>query len=163
MFGRAVPEYEPSDNARTRALMSFAKLAAGVAAVLADRHPERTDSIDGVAADRAYHVFATVHGYVMLELAGMAGAMIGTVGTFNPSAAASFTLMSFVVAVLGGLGNMYGALVGGLVIGLVQAWGGQYLPGTWVNALAFLVLIVVLIFRPTGLVGRAFYAARQEV
>jgi AcrR family transcriptional regulator len=74
MFGRAVPEYEPSDNARTRALMSFAKLAAGVAAVLADRHPERTDSIDAVAADRAYHVFATVHGYVMLELAGMAGA-----------------------------------------------------------------------------------------
>ena len=58
---------------------------------------------------------------------------------------------------------MYGALVGGLVIGLVQSWGGQYLPGTWVNALAFLVLIIVLIVRPSGLVGKAFYAARQEV
>jgi branched-chain amino acid transport system permease protein len=57
---------------------------------------------------------------------------------------------------------MYGALVGGLVIGLVEAWGGQYLPGTWVNALAFLVLIVVLIVRPTGLVGRAFYSSRVE-
>jgi branched-chain amino acid transport system permease protein len=111
---------------------------------------------------RARHVYALTFG-IAAALAGMAGAMIGNVGTFNPSAAASFTLMSFVVAVLGGLGNMYGALVGGLVIGLVQAWGGQYLPGTWVNALAFLVLIVVLIFRPTGLVGRAFYAARQEV
>jgi len=111
---------------------------------------------------RARHVYALTFG-IAAGLAGMAGAMIGTVGTFNPSAAASFTLMSFVVAVLGGLGNMYGALVGGLVIGLVQAWGGQYLPGTWVNALAFLVLIVVLIFRPTGLVGRAFYAARLEV
>jgi len=111
---------------------------------------------------RARHVYALTFG-IAAALAGMAGAMIGTVGTFNPSAAATFTLMSFVVAVLGGLGNMYGALVGGLVIGLVQAWGGQYLPGTWVNALAFLVLIVVLIFRPTGLVGRAYYAARLEV
>jgi branched-chain amino acid transport system permease protein len=89
--------------------------------------------------------------------------MIGTVGTFSPAAAGSFTLMSFVVAVLGGLGNMYGALAGGLVIGLVQSWGGQYLPGTWVNALAFLVLIIVLVVRPSGLVGKAFYAARLEV
>jgi len=111
---------------------------------------------------RAPHVYALTFG-ISAALAGMAGVMIGTVGTFSPSSAASFTLMSFVVAVLGGLGNMYGALVGGLVIGLVQAWGGQYLPGTWVNALAFLVLIVVLIARPTGLVGRAFYSARVEV
>jgi branched-chain amino acid transport system permease protein len=111
---------------------------------------------------RARHVYALTFG-IAAALAGMAGAMIGTVGTFSPSAAGSFTLMSFVVAVLGGLGNMYGALVGGLVIGLVQAWGGQYLPGTWVNALAFLVLIIVLIARPTGLVGRAYYAARLEV
>ena len=68
-----------------------------------------------------------------------------------------------VVAVLGGLGNMYGALVGGLLIGLVQSWAGQYLSGTWVNAISFLVLIIVLIFRPNGLVGKAFYAARVEI
>jgi branched-chain amino acid transport system permease protein len=111
---------------------------------------------------RARHVYALTFG-IATALAGMAGAMIGTVGTFSPAAAGSFTLMSFVVAVLGGLGNMYGALAGGLVIGLVQAWGGQYLPGTWVNALAFLVLIIVLVLRPTGLVGKAFYAARLEV
>jgi len=111
---------------------------------------------------RARHVYALTFG-IAAALAGMAGAMIGTIGTFSPAGAGAFTLMSFVVAVLGGLGNMYGALIGGLVIGLVQGWGGQYLPGTWVNALAFLVLIVVLIFRPTGLVGRQYYAARLEV
>ena len=72
---------------------------------------------------RARHVYALTFG-IATALAGMAGAMIGTVGTFSPAAAGSFTLMSFVVAVLGGLGNMYGALAGGLVIGLVQAWGG---------------------------------------
>ncbi|MFR9777034.1 branched-chain amino acid ABC transporter permease [Micromonospora sp. MS34] len=111
---------------------------------------------------RARHVYALTFG-IAAALAGMAGTMVGTVGTFNPATAGGFTLLSFVIAVLGGLGNMYGALVGGLVIGLVEAWAGQYLPGTWVNALAFLVLVIVLIFRPSGLVGRAYYAARLEV
>ena len=111
---------------------------------------------------RARHVYALTFG-LAAALAGMAGAMVATVGTFNPAAAGGFTLLSFVIAVLGGLGNMYGALAGGLMIGLVEAWGGQFLSGTWVNALAFLVLVIVLIVRPSGLVGRAFYSARVEV
>jgi len=49
------------------------------------------------------------------------------------------------------------------VLGLVEAWGGQYLPGTLVNALAFGVVIVVLVVRPSGLVGKSFYATRLEV
>ena len=44
----------------------------------------------------------------------------------------------------------------------MQAWAGQYLPGTWVNAVAFAVLVGVLIVRPAGLAGRAFYEARVE-
>jgi branched-chain amino acid transport system permease protein len=111
---------------------------------------------------RARHVYAMTFG-IAAALAGIAGTMVGMVGTFNPAAAGGYTLLSFVIAVLGGLGNMYGALVGGLLIGLVEAWGGQYLPGTWVNALAFAVLVIVLIFRPSGLVGRAYYEARLEV
>jgi branched-chain amino acid transport system permease protein len=111
---------------------------------------------------RARHVYALTFG-IATALAGMAGTMVGTVGTFNPAAAGGFTLLSFVIAVLGGLGNMYGAMVGGLLMGLVQAWGGYYLSGTWVNALAFLVLVIVLMFRPSGLVGKAFYSARLEV
>ena len=111
---------------------------------------------------RARHVYALTFG-IATALAGMAGTMVGTVGTFNPAAAGGFMLLSFVIAVLGGLGNMYGAMVGGLLMGLVQAWGGYYLSGTWVNALAFLVLVIVLMFRPSGLVGKAFYAARVEV
>ena len=111
---------------------------------------------------RARHVYALTFG-IAAALAGMAGAMVGMVGTFNPASAGGFTLLSFVIAVLGGLGNMYGALVGGLLMGLVQAWSGYYLPGTWVNALAFLLLVVVLVLRPSGLVGKQFYAARVEV
>jgi len=111
---------------------------------------------------RARHVYALTFG-IAAALAGMAGAMVGTLGTFQPAAAGSFTLLGFVIAVLGGLGNMYGALLGGVFIGLVEAWAGQYLPGTWVNAVAFLVLVLVLIFRPAGLLGRQYYATRVEV
>ncbi len=111
---------------------------------------------------RARHVYALTFG-LSAALAAIAGTMVGTIGTFNPAAAGGFTLLSFVIAVLGGLGNMYGALLGGLLIGLVESWAGLYLSGTWMNAMAFLVLVVVLTVRPSGLVGRAYYAARVEV
>ncbi|MFJ9542996.1 branched-chain amino acid ABC transporter permease [Streptomyces sp. NPDC101225] len=111
---------------------------------------------------RAAHVYALTFG-LAAALAGAAGAAVATVGTFSPADAGRFTLFSFVAAVLGGLGNMYGALVGGLVLGLVESWGGQLLPGTLVNAVAFAVLVLVLVIRPQGIAGRAFYASRVEV
>lgn len=111
---------------------------------------------------KARHVYALTFG-ISAAMAAIAGTMVGTVGTFNAAAAGGYTLLSFVIAVLGGLGNMYGALVGGIVIGLVESWAGLYLNGTWQSAIAFLVLVIVLIVRPTGLLGRAFYASRVEV
>jgi branched-chain amino acid transport system permease protein len=107
------------------------------------------------------HVYALTFA-IAAGLAGFAGAIIGTINTFNPSAAGNFTLQSFVIAVLGGLGNMWGALAGGVTLGLVQAWGGQYISGTLVNAIAFAVLVAVLIFRPAGLLGKPYYEARAE-
>jgi branched-chain amino acid transport system permease protein len=88
--------------------------------------------------------------------------MVGTVNTFSPASAGAFTLQSFVIAVLGGLGNMWGALAGGLFLGLAEAWGGQYLSGTLVNAIAFGVLVAVLIVRPAGLLGKPYYELRME-
>lgn len=107
------------------------------------------------------HVYALTFA-VAAALAGLAGAIVGTVGTFSPAAASGFTLRSFVVAVLGGLGNMWGALAGGLLLGVVEAWSGQYLSTTLVNAVAFGVLVVVLVVRPSGLLGRPFYESRVE-
>jgi branched-chain amino acid transport system permease protein len=107
------------------------------------------------------HVYATTFG-LAAALAGAAGAMVGTVNTFSPASAGAFTLQSFVIAVLGGLGNMWGALAGGLALGLAEAWGGQYISGTLVNAIAFGVLIAVLIVRPAGLLGKPYYEARLE-
>jgi branched-chain amino acid transport system permease protein len=109
----------------------------------------------------AAHIYALTFA-ISAALAAAAGTMIGIVGTFSPADAGTFTLRSFVISVLGGLGNMWGALAGGLVLGLVEAWGGQYISGTLVNALAFAVLVVVLISRPTGLLGKPYYEARAE-
>ena len=111
---------------------------------------------------RAAHVYALTFG-IAAGLAGAAGAAVGAVTTFSPADAGRFTLFSFVAAVLGGLGTMSGALYGGLLLGLAEAWGGQLLPGTLINALAFAVLVIVLAVRPQGLAGKAFYAARVEV
>jgi branched-chain amino acid transport system permease protein len=108
------------------------------------------------------HIYALTFA-IAAALAAAAGTMVGMVGTFSPVDAGTFTLRSFVIAVLGGLGNMWGALAGGLLLGLVESWGGQYLSGTLVNAIAFGVLVIVLIVRPTGLLGRPFYEARVQV
>jgi len=62
-------------------------------------------------------------------------------------------LRAFTAAVLGGIGNMPGAALGGFVIGLLSAWSDQLISARWTNAIVFSVLILVLVFRPHGLLG----------
>ena len=62
-------------------------------------------------------------------------------------------LRAFTAAVLGGIGNMPGAALGGLAIGFLSAWSDQYISARWTNAIVFSILILVLVFRPHGLLG----------
>src|SRR5213594_2931710 len=62
-------------------------------------------------------------------------------------------LRAFTAAVLGGIGNMTGAALGGLFIGFLSAWSDQYISARWTNAIVFAILILVLVFRPHGLMG----------
>ncbi|HXU90296.1 MAG TPA: branched-chain amino acid ABC transporter permease [Methylomirabilota bacterium] len=62
-------------------------------------------------------------------------------------------LRAFTAAVLGGIGSMSGAALGGLLIGFLSAWSDQYISARWTNAIVFAILIVVLVFRPNGLMG----------
>jgi len=91
-------------------------------------------------------------------LAGVAGIMYGTdLGFINIDIGFQNGIFAFTAAVLGGIGNLKGAVTGGIVIGLVKALGGQYLPGgtaydyVWI----FVVLIAVLVFRPQGFFGES--------
>jgi branched-chain amino acid transport system permease protein len=63
-------------------------------------------------------------------------------------------LKAFTAAVLGGIGNMPGAFVGGLVLGLAEGFAGAYVSSLWMDAVAFGILILVLIYRPSGLLGK---------
>jgi branched-chain amino acid transport system permease protein len=74
--------------------------------------------------------------------------------TVEPSTGALFNIVAFVVVVIGGMGNVVGALVGGLVIGLAEQLGSIFLPGQSPLLSVFIVFVLVLFLRPQGLFGR---------
>ena len=69
-------------------------------------------------------------------------------------------LKAFTAAVLGGIGNLRGALVGGLFLGIVEVYASAIWDSSWTNVYAFVVLVVILMFRPTGLLGESLGKAR---
>lgn len=69
-------------------------------------------------------------------------------------------IKAFTAAVLGGIGNIRGALLGGLLLGLIESYGASLLGSEWKDVVAFVLLIVVLMFRPTGLLGETLTRAR---
>ncbi len=69
-------------------------------------------------------------------------------------------LKAFTAAVLGGIGNLRGALLGGLLLGVVEVYAATLTTSSWEDVAAFIVLVVVLLFRPTGLLGESLGRAR---
>jgi branched-chain amino acid transport system permease protein len=88
-------------------------------------------------------------------LAGAGGLIFGLYYNFT-SFIIGFTagLRAFTAAVLGGIGNVPGAMLGGLIIGLIEAMGGQFIATAWTDVIIFSILVLVLVFRPAGLLGR---------
>jgi branched-chain amino acid transport system permease protein len=90
---------------------------------------------------------------VGIGLEGLAGALIMPIYATYPTVGFTFGLIAFVVVVLGGLGNMIGAFLGGLIIGLVESFSGFYISPELNTAIYFLIFVLVLIIRPSGLMG----------
>jgi len=88
-------------------------------------------------------------------LAGAAGFIFGLYYNFT-NFGIGFTsgLRAFTAAVLGGIGNIPGAMLGGIIIGLIEAMAGQYVGAKWADVIIFSLLVLVLIARPAGLLGR---------
>ena len=85
-------------------------------------------------------------------LGGLAGVMVGlSYGQINFTMGQLYGLKAFTAAILGGIGNIPGAMLGGILLGLLEAFGAAYISVAWKDALAFSVLILILVFRPTGL------------
>lgn len=87
-------------------------------------------------------------------LGGAAGLMVGLYyGKINFTMGWVYGLKAFTAAILGGIGNIPGAMVGGILLGVIEALGSAYVSIAWKDAIAFVVLILILIVRPTGLLG----------
>lgn len=138
-------------------LLSFvlAKTAVG-RSIRATAQQPLAASLSGI---NVRNVYAVTFG-LGAAFAGAAGTIIGIVQPFSPSSEVAWTLSAFIVVVLGGIGSPSGALLGGLLLGIINTYTAQYIGPNMTNAMMFLVLVVMLLFRPQGLLGNAFGESR---
>jgi len=103
----------------------------------------------GVNIEKVY-VFTFALG---AALAGASGALYGILFNFNPAIGALPTIKAFAIIIIGGLGSIPGAVIGGLLYGIAENTAVYILGGVWQDAIAFALLIIVLVIRPTGIFG----------
>ena len=127
--------------------VQYTRLGKAMRAVAQNRDAAR---IMGINVDQIIALTFLLGG----ALAGAAGLLVGL---YNNTVVFTmgFTagLRAFTAAVLGGIGNIIGAMLGGMLIGILSALSDQYLSSRWTNAWVFAVLVVILVFRPGGLLG----------
>jgi branched-chain amino acid transport system permease protein len=128
--------------------MQRSRLGMAVRATFQD--PEAA-ALMGVPVDRVYS--ATFAGGAGLAAAG--GALLGMIFLITPTMGETAVLKAFTVVILGGLGNFLGAAVGGLLLGTVESVAASYVSAGYMDAIAFVLLLLVLVARPQGILGRA--------
>ncbi len=107
----------------------------------------------------ARHVYGLTFG-VSAAFAGASGAILGIVIPFSPPDEGLWTMNAFVVVTLGGVGSPSGALLGGLLLGVISTGTSQVIGPSFPNAMMFAILVLMLMLRPTGLLGNAFVGSR---
>ncbi len=134
--------------------VSTTRLGRGIRATAQD--PE-TAVLMGVDIDRVVLVTFLLGGI----MAGAAGVLFSVFFELTRNTIGFlFGIKAFTAAVLGGIGNLRGALLGGLCLGLFENYGAAVFGTAWKDVIAFVILVVVLMFRPTGLLGESLVRAR---
>jgi branched-chain amino acid transport system permease protein len=129
-------------------LLARTKLGRAMRATFQD---QETAALMGVSIERIHTItFALGAG-----LAAAAGALLGPVFLLYPSMGDLASLKAFSVVILGGLGNFAGAALGGLVLGVAEELGAGYVSSGYRDAVGFLMIVAVLLLRPSGLFARA--------
>ena len=120
-------------------------------AIVATAQNPKGAALVGIDLDHIYMAtFAISSG-----LAAAAGALLAPLFYVFPTMGSMPLLKAFVVVVLGGMGNVQGAVVGGFLVGIAESLGGAYISSDYKNVFAFIILIGVLLLRPQGLFGRS--------
>ena len=131
-----------------RLLLNRTKLGLAIRAVAQDEETARTMGVNFTAI--VLVTFAIGSG-----LAAAAGALLGPVFLVTPSMGDLASLKAFAIVILGGLGNITGATLGGFILAFVEEIGAGYISSGYRDAMGFLIIIIVLLFKPTGLFARA--------
>lgn len=134
--------------AGTYALIHFTKLGKAMRATFQDRD---TAALMGVNING----ICTVTFAVGSSLAAAAGALLGPVFLVTPTMGDLASLKAFAIVILGGLGSITGATLGGFILAFVEEIGAGYISSGYRDAMGFLIIILVLLVRPTGLFARA--------
>ena len=122
-------------------------------AIVAVRMDSEAAALMGV---KVKHIYAVTFGVGAL-MAGAAGSILSIIFPISPLNSTEFLGIAFVVCVLGGLGSIAGAMVGGLALGVIESFGALFIGPEHGLTIAFLLLIILLIFKPTGIMGRTGY------
>lgn len=132
----------------TYLIIDHTKLGRAIRATFQDRD---TAALMGVNIKAIYTItFALGSG-----LASAAGALLGPVFLVTPTMGDMASLKAFAIVILGGMGNISGATLGGFILAFVEELGAGYISSGYRDAMSFLIIIVILLFKPTGLFTRA--------
>jgi branched-chain amino acid transport system permease protein len=126
--------------------LEYARLGKAIRAASQDREAALLIGV------RVKRVFGIAFG-IGIACVAAAGALMTPFYYIAPDVGLVFVLTAFITVVLGGMGSFGGALAGGLLVGVLEAWGALFLPGSLAQVPIFLFFIAVLLFRPTGLFG----------
>ena len=122
-------------------------------AIVAVRMDREAAALMGV---NVKHIYAVTFGIGAL-MAGTAGSLLSLIFPISPLNSSEFLGLAFIVCVLGGLGSISGAIVGGLALGVIQSFGALLIGPQHGLTIAFVLLVILLIFKPTGIMGRRGY------
>ncbi|HEY3314920.1 MAG TPA: branched-chain amino acid ABC transporter permease [Bacillota bacterium] len=143
----------------------FAALAAGVVIIATHLFLQKTVLGNAMRAsfqdkDAASLVGINVSLIYMLTfalgaaLAALSGGLLGTISYVDPSMGAKGLMKSFVVVTIGGMGSFIGAIFGGLILGIVEVLAAAYISSAYKDVIGFVMVVVVLLFLPSGLFGK---------
>jgi len=121
-------------------------------AIRATSQNRQAAEIVGVNVAKVYSITLAISA----ALAGACGSLISMVQSFTPFEGGFFIMKAFIICVLGGLGNVMGAIIGGLILGLVETMGARVLGTGFQEAISAIIMILVLIFMPKGIVGAKY-------